>query len=236
MTYTYCVFGEGPNDIGIVAYGDNNKISQEGCYAGYLKAAFPVKDLKCRRAEKLKNIKLPGEGMKRSVANKLTGYRYHAYYAARMAATDGADILLIGADVDRGRSANSTAAERVKALHNYRKEFADGYKIACKENPSVEQIRFFIIVPLCKLESWLLADEKAFFKATGIKRGELPKQPEKMFGVTDSKIILNSLFEKRGKGTPCTAILFDIARKSSPDVLSVMCPNSYTPFLAMCKS
>jgi len=235
MTYKYCVFGEGPNDIGIVAYGNDKKISLEGCYAGYLRAAFPVMDLKCLMAKTLKNIKLPGQGMKRKADNKLNGYGRKAYYAARMAATDGADILLIGADVDRGRDSESSDQKRIKSLGKYRKEFEEGFKIACKEDPTVENIRLFIIVPLCKLESWILADEKAFFKVTGFKRGDLPKQPEKMYGLTDSKTFLDSIFEKHGKEAPGTEMLFKIAMKSSPDVMRVHCPHSYTPFHAKCE-
>ena len=233
MTTTYCVFGEGPNDIGVIDW-TTREIKQEGCYSGFFRAAREISHLDCLKAVELKNLKLPGHGRKRPVAKRLKGFTHHSYYAARMAATAGADFLLIGTDVDRGRGSESTHSKRVKSLRQYRKEFEEGFKIACEDNPSVKQIQLVVIVPLCKLETWLLADEKAFFKAAGLKRGELPKQLELMHGQTDAKTFLHSLFKKHEREVPDTKILFNIALKSSPDVLSEMCPVSYKPFLAQC--
>lgn len=233
MTAKYCVFGEGPNDIGYVEWGGSGKLIQEGCYAGFLKAVKKRKDFECLKAVSFIGLKGPGSHKNRPV---LQGFRRHAYYAARMAATAGADILLIGTDVDRGRTSQSTYHDRVKYLSKYREEFEDGYKIACAENPAVEQLRVIVIVPLCKLESWLIVDEKAFSDVAGFQRGVLQKHPEEMCGQTDAKEFMDSRFKDNDRTKPDTAMLYEIALKSSPNVLEKMCPVSYPPFLAQCKS
>lgn len=236
MTAKYCVFGEGKNDIGEVEWGGGGKLSQEGCYSGFLKATKYYTGLKCLKAVELKEVgKTSDNGKIKSLKTK-TKQTKKAYFASRMAATEGADVLIIGRDVDKANVPGSRHLDRVRCVKKYREEFEAGYTLACKDDPAVERVHLVVIVPLCELEAWLLADEKAFSAVAGFQRGKLTQNPEEIHGETGAKEYLDSLFLKHGRKAPDTPVLYKIATKSSPAVLKRMCPVSYAPFLEQCKS
>jgi hypothetical protein len=214
MTIKFCVFGEGKNDIGKTDL--DGAVLTEGCYASFTKKAAAGKNLICVKAARFPK-KFPG-GKKRKADNKLKGFIGHGYLAAREAATMQVDWLIIGTDADKGE------------LCRIREEFETGYDLAIEKDHDVANIKLIALVPLVKLESWLLADEKAFKKVAGFERGKLPKNPEEMHGQTDPKDHLDKLFTDKRRLRPDTEILRQIARQSSPEVLKSQCKYSYTPF------
>jgi hypothetical protein len=121
--------------------------------------------------------------------NNLKGFAQHSYLAIIEAVLHGVDIVVIGTDADT--KAKSVGA---KVCQNKREALRRGYQKALADRPSASPAPALVrIVPLPKLEAWLLADEKAFRKATQRIRGTLPKPAEELRGQNDAKLILQRL-------------------------------------------
>ncbi|MBM4043802.1 MAG: hypothetical protein FJ279_01690 [Planctomycetes bacterium] len=232
MTLRLAVRGEGPSDYGRWDHSQDRQ-EQEGCYLAFVRAALaqdpgelPL-ELNCVSAGRFPR-KLPGGKAKRKLP-RLKGFERHAFYATLEASQQGAQCLVIGADTDRGLEGKKTRLPQA-CLERY-EQFRVGHEKATKFHGATEGVRLVALVPLVKLESWLLADENAFRSAAGFERGVLPRMPEELYGQTDAKEHLTRLFRKHSRGEPEVADKARLALAASPKVLSNECPISYPPFL-----
>ena len=93
------------------------------------------------------------------------------------------------------------------------------------------------MIPKAMIESWLLADEKAFIKVFGKKPSKppLPKKPESLWGEKSDpesnypKNVLNRIVTQF-KRKP-DSWRYDLACKANTNILSKKCPVSYGRFL-----
>lgn len=232
MNLRVAVRGEGPNDFGRWDVR-RRRLEQEGCYLAFLKTAISD-DVRgagavfdCIFAGRFPK-KLPGSRHKRGLP-RLKGFERHAFYSTLEAREEGADWLVIGTDADRGleekkRRLPAACRERYSQLRK-------GYEKAKRFRSETAQVGFVPLVPLVKLESWLLADEKGFRKAAGFERGPLPEKPEELYGSTDAKRYLDSLFRRHRKRDADTSDKARLAEETSAQALARECPVSYPPFL-----
>lgn len=233
MRVRVAVRGEGPND-----YGRWNplqgRLEQEGCYLAFVRAAVlqeahsgtPV-HFQCIKADRYAKP-LPGGKLRRRIP-PLQGFESHAFYSTLEAMHEGARWLVIGTDTDRGLQGRKTDLPEA-CIQRY-EQFRSGYDKAITLVPEARGVSLVVVVPLVKLESWLLADEKGFREAAGFHRGSLPKKPEELYGKTDAKEYLDQLYSSHGKKSPGTSEKARLAASASPPVLGRECSISYPLFL-----
>jgi len=220
---SFSVRGEGPNDYGVVDL-HTGQIHQEGCYAAFLAKAASRHKLTCVGAGPFPK-KLPGG--KRKPA--LRGFERHSFYATLEAVEQGARCVVIGTDTDRGLKARRRHLPKA-CLAKYAQLHA-GHQKAVQLRPEAANVVLVCLVPLVKLETWLLADPRSTRRVAGFDRGELPKKPEELYGQTDAKELLNGLFRSHRMPKPDTEVKAQMAAEARPDVLAQQCPVSYPPFL-----
>lgn len=220
------VRGEGANDYGVLDMA-TGQVVQEGCYVAFVRAVATGRVLQCVNAGRFPK-KLPGGAKRR--APKLRGFERHSFYSTLEALERGADWLVIGTDTDRGKGRRRRKLP--EACREKYEQLRHGHKKAVLLRPEAAKVGLVCLVPLVKLESWLLADEEAFQKVTGFARGDLPGRPERLYGQTDAKKVLDMMFHGRGQTPPGTGTKSDLAAAARPPVLSRECPVSYPPFAA----
>ena len=218
------VYGEGPGDYGewdpVV-----DQLGQEGCYLAFVRTAASRCDFECIKAGR---FPLPLPGRKKRRVPKLKGFEPHSFYATLEAALDDGDVLVIGTDTDHGVGGKKRRLP--DACRRKYEELRSGYEKAPEFMPAASSVSLVRLVPLVKLESWLLADEGGFRSAAGFARGRLPKKPEELYGQTDAKDQLNRLFRDNGRSAPNTRVKAQLACAARPPVLRQQCPNSHPQF------
>ena len=230
MTAKIVVRGEGPNDYGQWDYA-KDRLKETGCYEKFVRTAAvcyqPQIKLCCIFAGSFPK-KLPG-GSKKKKSPNLKGFERHAFYSALEAVEVGAEWLVVGVDTDRGLRGEKKRLPQANQ-QNYT-QLHSGFEKARQFRAEVANLKFIALVPLVKLESWLLADSRGFYDACGFERGVLPKHPEELYGTCDAKDHLNTIFVNNQRNPPDTSGKAAIAAKSKPSVLKCECPVSYPPFL-----
>ena len=219
------VRGEGPDDYGKVD-SRTARVVREGCYVAFVRRAAEPRMFDCVSAGRFPK-KLPG-GFRKTRVPKLRGFERHSFYATLEAKEAGADWLVIGTDTDRGLGGSKRHLP--KACVQKYGQLRSGYEKATNFRPETTKVGFVCLVPLVKLESWLLADEEAFRAVARFPRGALPKSPEKLYGSTDAKALLDKLFHDRRREAPDTAAKARLAAAATPAVLTQQCPISYPRF------
>lgn len=92
------------------------------------------------------------------------------------------------------------------------------------------------IVPKEMIESWLLADEQAYFLAYGSKPKYLPKKPEEIWGKEDNpdsnypKHVMKHVLGQYRK-IPSSYTFTEIAEHCNIDTIRAYCPKSFVRFL-----
>ena len=109
--------------------------------------------------------------------------------------------------------------------------------ISCGFSFYSNQVIGIPMIPKAMIESWLLADEKAFIKVFGKKPSKppLPKKPESLWGKKEDP---NSNYPKNVLKRVVSQFndkpedwRYALARNSSSKTLSIKCPVSYGKFL-----
>ena len=220
------VRGEGPNDYGEVEIGTDRAV-RDGCYIAFVRRAAPAGQVECVSAGRFPK-KFPGGKRKRGLP-LLKGFEPHAFYGTLEAFEARANWLVIGTDTDRGLDGRRSKLAEA-CLERYQ-QLQEGHRKAAEFRPEVTSVGLVALVPMVKLESWLLADHDGFEMAAGFPRGRLPKNPEELYGQTDAKDLLDSLFRSQGRPPPGTPVKAELAHAASPSILAQQCPVSYPPFL-----
>ena len=219
------VRGEGPNDYGRWDF-QADRLLEEGCYMAFVRRAEGRRRLECIKAGRFP-VPRPGRRKKRGIP-RMAGFEPHAFYATLEAAEEGADLLVIGTDTDRG--VGGRRKQLPQACRRKYQQLRSGHEKAVAFRPAAAKVRLVCLVPLVKLESWLLADARALPRAAGLARSPLPSKPEELYGRTDAKAVLDRLFEGRGLRKPDTAAKARLAAAARPSALTEHCPVSYPPF------
>ena len=217
MRIPFCVYGEGRDDYGHVD-PTTGEVVHEGCYVQFLRRVASGRALCCLAAGRAFR-KLPGR--KRPPA-RLKHFALQAYYATREAIEIGALWVVIGADADARLKQRPNDTGGRTACRGIREEFEEGYRAAISTCPDTAGMRLVRIVPLSRLESWLLGDPAAFHKVTGRQRPKLPYPPERLWGKQETKDLLRRFAPQASKP--------ELARAARPRTLARNCPISYPLF------
>lgn len=169
------MFGEGPTDYGNRKYGTMEW--EEGCLQPIIRKSVQGKGITffCTTKEEVKNKRLQRTG------TKLKGHGVKAFKLCELAREMGnIDNIICYVDGDRetdSRKSEHEARKRVREIHD---DIVNGFQQYSEERSQSS----IPMVPCKMIESWLLADEKAFRRAFGnIPRApSLPQHPELIWG------------------------------------------------------
>jgi len=227
MTETVLLLGEGPTDYGIP--GKYSEAWKEGPVQPLVRKSVNKKlSFECILKNDLKEIKLQGKRPhikeKPAIAAlKLCLYaKKHKY-----------NKVILFSDADREQGTKNTPGEAKKRFEKVYQTISENAAPVTKNG----EIIFVPMVALKMIESWLMADEKAYKKCYGKEpvTPTLPSKPEFIWGKKkdgDSnypknylKRVLNQFNEN-----PCRETYHEIAEQMDIETLKSKCAVSYKRF------
>lgn len=222
MTIRILILGEGATDVGVF---DGAGRWLKGCVLKLVEKVNTMKEINYIPVEKKVLPKtLPKKGQRKfdghgKVVQKLIFY-------SQLKNLDYGLIIYYG-DIDKESGTKNTRLQAAKASEQAYKQAYAAFEFFNKKG--------IAIIPLRMLESWLLADEQAFYKSFGHKV-RLPKDPELLWGDKHDpksnypKNLLTRILNDTGKS--CNRQAFcELVENMDLNILERKCPISFPPFI-----